>query len=66
MKTTVVNINSRKQLGKYLEDEARRMSKLYYQRSVLRELVTEAFECRDRMPKLWTSRARKALEEITE
>lgn len=63
-KTTT--IRTRAQLGRYLQNQAEEMVRLVWGRSVLRELVEEAYALRERMPKDWNARAKTALRDITE
>lgn len=57
-------IKTRDELGRYLQRQAGEMASMAWGRSVLRELVVEAYALRERMPKDWNERAKKALREI--
>lgn len=61
-----LTIKTRDQLGRYLQSQAEQMARLSLERSVLRDLVAQAFDLRERMPKEWNAAAKTALHQIKE
>lgn len=59
-----LTISTRDQLGRYLQREAEAKCRLQFERSVLHELVDDAYKLKARMPTEWNERAQKALRDI--